>query len=71
MNLLKESLFSLTQMLVMIPWGRAADHFGRKPILAISLIGMAMAASIFGLSKTVWQMMVFRCLAGLFAGTVV
>ena len=68
---LVESLFSLTQMLVMISWGRAADRFGRKPVLVLSLIGVAMATSIFGLSKAIWQMILFRCLAGIFAGTVV
>jgi MFS family permease len=67
----QESLFSLTQMLVMISWGRAADRLGRKPILVVSLVGVAMATSIFGLSKAVWQMIVFRCLAGVFAGTIV
>jgi len=66
-----ESLFSLTQMLVMISWGRAADRFGRKPVLVFSLVGVGMASSIFGLSKAIWQMIVFRCIAGVFAGTVV
>ena len=66
-----ESLFSLTQMLVMISWGRAADRFGRKPVLVFSLVGVAMATSIFGLSTAIWQLIVFRCLAGVFAGTVV
>lgn len=70
-GLLQESLFSLTQMLVMISWGRAADRFGRKPVLVISLVGVAMATSIFGLGKAIWQMILFRCLAGVFAGTVV
>ncbi|EXJ71115.1 uncharacterized protein A1O5_06108 [Cladophialophora psammophila CBS 110553] len=66
-----ESLFSLTQMLLMIPWGKAADHFGRKPVLVGSLGGVAVATAVFGLSKTIWQMIVFRCFAGLFAGTIV
>jgi MFS family permease len=66
-----ESLFSLTQMLVMISWGRAADRFGRKPVLVSSLAGVGMATSIFGLSKAIWQMILFRCLAGVFAGTIV
>ncbi len=66
-----ESLFSLTQMVVMILWGKAADQFGRKPVLVVSLVGVTMASSIFGLAKTIWQMMLFRCLAGVFAGTVV
>ncbi|KAI2629309.1 MFS general substrate transporter [Hypomontagnella submonticulosa] len=66
-----ESLFSLTQMLVMLFWGRAADRWGRKPILVSSLIGVAVSTSLFGLSKSIWQMIVLRCLAGVFAGTVV
>ncbi|EXJ96095.1 hypothetical protein A1O1_01221 [Capronia coronata CBS 617.96] len=66
-----ESLFSLTQMLLMIPWGRAADYWGRKPVLVFSLSGVAVATAVFGLSKTIWQMILFRCFAGTFAGTIV
>jgi len=58
-------------MLLMIAWGRAADRFGRKPVLVFSLAGVAIATSLFGLSKTIWQMIVFRCFAGLFSGTLV
>ncbi|KAI1372827.1 MFS general substrate transporter [Hypoxylon crocopeplum] len=66
-----ESLFSLTQMIVMLGWGRAADRWGRKPILVSSLVGVAVATALFGLSRTIWQMIVLRCLAGVFAGTIV
>ncbi|KAJ9659076.1 hypothetical protein H2198_003365 [Neophaeococcomyces mojaviensis] len=66
-----ESLFSLTQMSVMILWGRLSDRFGRKPILVISLVGVGIATATFGLAQTLWQMILFRCLAGVFAGTVV
>ncbi|PSN70748.1 MFS general substrate transporter [Corynespora cassiicola Philippines] len=66
-----ESLFSLTQMCVMILWGKAADRFGRKPILVVSLFGISITTSLFGLSKSLWQMVLFRCLAGVFAGTIV
>ncbi|KAK3941072.1 major facilitator superfamily domain-containing protein [Diplogelasinospora grovesii] len=66
-----ESLFSLTQMSVMILWGRAADRYGRKPILVSSLLGVTLATSLFGLATTIWQMVLFRCLAGVFAGTIV
>ncbi|KAK4132349.1 tetracycline:hydrogen antiporter-like protein [Trichocladium antarcticum] len=66
-----ESLFSLTQMMVMILWGRAADRFGRKPVLVFSLVGVSFATALFGMARTIWQMMLFRCLAGVFAGTIV
>jgi MFS family permease len=64
-------MFSFTQMLLTISWGRASDRIGRKPVLVLSLCGVAIATAIFGLSKTIWQMVLFRCCAGVFAGTVV
>lgn len=55
----------------MIPWGRAADRFGRKPVLVFSLVGLSISAAMFGLSKTIWQMVLARCAAGIFSGTIV
>ncbi|KAF2121221.1 major facilitator superfamily domain-containing protein [Lophiotrema nucula] len=66
-----ESLFSLTQMCVMIFWGKAADRFGRKPVLVVSLVGVTFSTALFGMSQALWQMILFRCLAGVFAGTIV
>lgn len=66
-----ESLFSLTQMVVMIMWGKASDRFGRRPILIASLTGVSCSVGLFGMAKTIWQMMLLRCLAGIFAGTIV
>jgi predicted MFS family arabinose efflux permease len=66
-----ESVFSATQMCVMIFWGKASDRYGRKPCIVISLFGVAAATSAFGMSKTIWQMVVCRCIGGIFTGTVV
>ncbi|KAH6854178.1 major facilitator superfamily domain-containing protein [Chaetomium sp. MPI-CAGE-AT-0009] len=66
-----ESMFSLTQMMVMIMWGKASDRFGRKPVLVFSLVGVSCATALFGMARTIWQMILFRCLAGVFAGTIV
>ncbi|ETN39537.1 uncharacterized protein HMPREF1541_05763 [Cyphellophora europaea CBS 101466] len=68
-----ESIFSITQMLVMIPWGKLADHprVGRKPVLVFSLVGVSICTALFGTSSTIWQMFLYRCSAGVFAGTVV
>jgi len=64
-----ESLFSFVQMFLIIFYGRIADTFGRKPVLVFSLAGIAAASALFGMSAKLWQMIVFRCLAGLFAGS--
>ncbi|KAK0389063.1 hypothetical protein NLU13_2639 [Sarocladium strictum] len=64
-----ESLFSATQMCVLVAWGRLADRMGRKPILMISLVGMTIAPVLFGLSRSLGEMILFRCLAGVFSGS--
>ena len=64
-----ESIFSLTQTLVLIFWGRLADRIGRKPVLVWSLAGMSVGPVLFGMSTTLWQMILFRCLAGVFSGS--
>lgn len=66
-----ESLFSFAQLLLMIHWGKASDRLGRKPVLVFSLFGVSIATTLFGFSKTVWQMIFFRCLGGVFSGSVV
>jgi MFS family permease len=66
-----ESLFCLTSMCVMVSWGKAADQWGRKPVLVFSLSGLALATTLFGMSQSIQQMIFARCFAGIFAGTVV
>jgi len=66
-----ESLFSLTQMIVMIVWGRLSDRLGRKPVLVVSLCGVAVFTALFGTAQTILQMIMFRCLAGVFSAAVI
>ena len=47
-----------------------SDRFGRKPVLVFSLTGLSISTMLFGLSRSLWQMIVVRCLAGSFAGSV-
>jgi MFS family permease len=55
----------------MIPWGRAADKFGRKPVLVISMAGLSTASALFGTSRSIWEMIMYRSIAGMFSGTIV
>lgn len=64
-----ESLFSATQMVVFIFWGRLADTIGRKPMLLYSLLGTAICPALFGVAQSIGQMILFRCLAGVFSGS--
>ncbi|KAK3291396.1 major facilitator superfamily domain-containing protein [Chaetomium fimeti] len=64
-----ESLFSATQMVVLIFWGRLADQIGRKPVLLCSLVGLAIGPVLFCLATTIPEMIFFRCLAGMFSGS--
>ncbi|KAL6867025.1 MFS general substrate transporter [Trichoderma novae-zelandiae] len=64
-----ESLFSATQMVVLYFWGRLADTIGRKPVLLWTLAGMTVATFFFTAATTIWQMILFRCVAGVFSGS--
>ncbi|KAG7094374.1 hypothetical protein E1B28_007975 [Marasmius oreades] len=65
-----ESLFFLSESLVVAIWGRASDLYGRKPVLLLGPLGLAFAMLGFGLSKTFWPLVVFRCAQGMFNGNI-
>lgn len=66
-----EATLALTQTFTSYPWGRAADRIGRKPCIVISLIGVTFATALFGMTKTIPQMIMFRFITGIFTGTMV
>src|SRR3954454_14799069 len=49
-------------------WGRLADLYGRKLMLIRASAGMAVAMSLIGLSRNVYQLVGLRLLAGLLGG---
>ncbi|KHN99733.1 Major facilitator superfamily domain, general substrate transporter [Metarhizium album ARSEF 1941] len=64
-----ESIFSATQTVVLIFWGRLADKVGRKPMLICSLCGLTIGPILFGVATTIGEMILFRSLAGVFSGS--
>ncbi|KAJ3498122.1 hypothetical protein NLG97_g1368 [Lecanicillium saksenae] len=64
-----ESLFSVVQVFVFILWGRLADSIGRKPVMIITLTGMIVGTMAYTMATTIPQMILFRCLAGVFSGS--
>ncbi|KDN40011.1 MFS general substrate transporter [Tilletiaria anomala UBC 951] len=65
-----ESCFAISQVFVVLLWGRASDYYGRKPILLIGLAGVALSMNAFGLSRTFHGMVLSRCIAGLSNGNI-
>jgi MFS family permease len=57
--------YSITQFIFAPIWGRYSDKAGRRPVILISLIGVAFAYMLFGLSSgRLWMLFAARILAG-------
>ena len=65
----KQSVFFLSQSLVVFFWGRLSDRIGRKPVILSSLVAIAVSTCCFGLSHTYLSLIVCRAVAGIFGGT--
>jgi MFS family permease len=58
--------YSLTQFICAPFWGSYSDRAGRRPVILISLVGISMAYSLFGLSNgSLAMLFAARLLAGL------
>src|ERR1700744_3622761 len=67
---LLSAVFSFSQCLTGIAWGRASDRFGRKPIIIVALTCTMLSSILFGFSKNLVWAFVTRSLQGLSNGNV-
>ncbi|KAF8875931.1 major facilitator superfamily transporter [Infundibulicybe gibba] len=65
-----QSLFYLTEAVMVMQWSRISDHIGRKPVILTGLVGTLVSILLFGLSRTFWTLVVSRCLCGLLNGNI-
>ncbi|KAF7348646.1 Protein ZINC INDUCED FACILITATOR-LIKE 1 [Mycena venus] len=65
-----ESVFFVAEFLSVFSWGRASDRFGRRPILLLGPLGLALSLIGFGSSKTFLSLVFWRCLQGVFNGNI-
>ena len=57
--------YSFTQFLFAPLWGRYSDRAGRRPVILLSLAGVAGAYTLFGLAgEHLWMLFAARLLAG-------
>ncbi|KAJ9636281.1 hypothetical protein H2199_007956 [Coniosporium tulheliwenetii] len=64
------SIFSLSQCVMGIPWGRASDIWGRKPVILIGLVNTMLTSLLWGFSTSLPMALVARALSGAGNGNV-
>src|SRR5512139_4258676 len=57
------STYSLMQLLFAPIWGIASDRYGRKPILAIGVLGYTITLFLFGIAQSFLMMFIARSLS--------
>ncbi len=48
--------------------GKLGDHYGRRPVLLVSLVGQALGYAIFGLGGALWVLLLARLVGGITGG---
>ncbi|KAJ4467456.1 major facilitator superfamily domain-containing protein [Lentinula edodes] len=66
---LVESTFAVSQLLFIYHWARLSDVIGRRPVIMTGTLGVALSTMYFGVSSSIIDLLISRCIAGVFAGT--
>lgn len=59
--------FAIAQFIFSPFWGRLSDRYGRKPIIALSLLGLSISFFSFGLAKNLTFLFISRIFQGIFS----
>jgi MFS transporter, DHA1 family, tetracycline resistance protein len=62
--------YSLTQLLAAPIWGRLSDRVGRRPVLIVSLVGIALAYVWLAFADNLSTLFAARAVAGIMAGNI-
>ncbi|MCC6912337.1 MAG: MFS transporter [Rhodospirillaceae bacterium] len=63
-------LYSLAQVIAAPLWGRLSDRYGRKPILAITCVGLGLSYVVLAFADSLALVIVSRIVGGLMAGNI-
>jgi MFS family permease len=58
------AVFSLAQSFTAVPWGKAADKYGRKPTLIAGLLSTMICFVIWGMSTSLPMAITVRAIQG-------
>jgi MFS family permease len=58
------AIFSIAQSMTAVPWGRASDRIGRKPVILFGLLSTMICFVIWGLSTSLTMAITVRAVMG-------
>jgi len=61
---LTSAVFSIAQSITAVGWGRAADYYGRKPMIVMGLLSTMITFIIWGLSSSLPMAIIVRAIQG-------
>ncbi|HEX6989050.1 MAG TPA: MFS transporter [Bacillota bacterium] len=61
------STYALMQFLLAPFWGKVSDRIGRKPVLVLGLLGLALSFVLMGLARNIWAAILARTFGGVLA----
>ena len=64
------TIFLLTSTISVPFWGKLSDLYGRKPIFMIGISIFLVGSALSGLSQEMWQLILFRGIQGIGAGSI-
>jgi MFS transporter, DHA1 family, tetracycline resistance protein len=64
------AIYSLAQFIAAPLWGRLSDRIGRRPVLAVSLLGATLSYGWLAFSDALWMLFTARALGGFMAGNI-
>ena len=67
---LTSAVFSLSQCVTAIAWGRASDQYGRKPVILLGLTCTMICSILYGFSQSLAWALIVRSLQGACNGNV-
>ncbi|CAG9955160.1 unnamed protein product [Clonostachys rosea f. rosea IK726] len=67
---LTSAVFSIAQSITAVPWGKASDRFGRKPVLICGLMSTMVTFLIWGMSTSLPMAITVRAIQGAGNGNV-
>jgi EmrB/QacA subfamily drug resistance transporter len=63
------TIYLLTSTITVPFYGKLSDLYGRKPLLIIGITTFLIGSALSGLSQTMWQLILFRGIQGIGAGS--